>query len=393
MAALFDSLDGFQKRMRGVILPFWASEGFMPRLGQFCERTNLKGEPVQDVPLRAMVQARQIFVYTNAERTGEMHGGGERALEALDSLLNRYSEDGDLRGGLAYSISPAGDIVSAVRDSYTHAFALFALASAYRLTKQPKLFQAVEALTAFIDASLADRQGGLFDCYPNPGAVKLQNPVMHMLEAYLALHEAWPDHGFLDRAADIVRLFREWLFQPGLGVLLEKYRADWTATEPAPGTFFEPGHQFEWAWLLNWFDSLAGTDHRQFSDRLWTTACAQGFGPGWFCLDEVAMDPTLSKRSSRAWPYTEGIKAAVIRREAGDLGADEVVTGLLTTLDAFFLGRPFPAGWMDRIAANGDPIADVVPTSTLYHLYSAFKETSRVVTREVYSFDQEPGRA
>lgn len=393
MTSLFDLLDGFHQRMRGVILPYWASEGFLQRLGQFCERTNLKGEPSQDAPLRAMVQARQIFVYTNAERTGEMHGGGERALIALDSLLSRYSEDGDLSKGLAYSISPAGDIVSDVRDSYTHAFALFALASAFRLTKERRLFQAVEALLAFTDARLADGQGGLFDCYPNPGSAKLQNPVMHMLEAYLALHEAWPDRGFLDRAADIVRLFRERLFQPGSGVLLEKYGADWTAGEPAAETFFEPGHQFEWAWLLNWYDTLAGTDHRQFSGRLWTTACADGLAPGWFCLDEVAVDPKLSKRSSRAWPYTEGIKAAVLRREGGDRSADEVFAGLLTALDSFFLGRPFPAGWIDRVTANGDPISEMVPTSTLYHLYSAFKETTRVVRHEICSSDRKPGRA
>lgn len=391
MAAPLDLFDGFHTRMRGVILPFWISNGFMPRLGQFCERTNLKGDPVQDVPLRAMVQARQIYVYSNAERTGEMKGGGEKAIQALAVLLERYSEDGDLKKGLAFSISPAGDIVSEVRDTYAHAFALFALASAFRLTGDQKLFRATEALVAFIDDKLWDRQtGGLFDRYPDPGATKLQNPVMHMLEAYLALHEAWPEGGFLDRAADIVRLFRERLFQPDLGVILEKYRADWT-TELAPETFFEPGHQFEWAWLLAWYDRLAGTDHDHIRQQLWTSGCKGLIGPALPCADEIAFDPGLSKRTSRAWPHAEGLKAAVIRYESGDPGAAAVLAGLLATLDSFFLGTPFPAGWMDRVAANGDPIADVVPTSTLYHLYSAFKETTRVVTRETYSLDPKRG--
>jgi hypothetical protein len=42
MPSLFDLFDRFDKRMREVILPFWASEGFMPRIGQFGEQTDLK---------------------------------------------------------------------------------------------------------------------------------------------------------------------------------------------------------------------------------------------------------------------------------------------------------------------------------------------------------------
>ena len=390
MTSLFDSIDHFQTRMRGVMLPFWASRGFISDLGQFGEKANLNGELVRDAPLRAMVQARQIYVYTNAERTGEIKGCAEKAIRALDCLLTRYAEDGDLKRGLAFSISPAGDIVSNVRDSYAHAFALFALASAFRLTGDRKLFRAVEALMAFIDDKLWDhRAGGLFDRYPDPGVTKLQNPLMHMLEAYLALHEAWPDGGFLDRAGDIVRLFRERLFRPDIGVILEKYRADWS-TELGPDTFFEPGHQFEWAWLLAWYDDLAGTDHGHFGHELWRSACKEGIAPGVPCPDEIAFEPGLSKRTSRVWPHAEGIKAAMIRHEAGEAGAAEVAGGLLATLNAYFLGTPFPAGWMDRVGGNGEPIADVVPASTLYHLYSAFKETTRVATRKTCSLS--PGQ-
>lgn len=390
MSSLFDSIDKFQTRMRDVMLPFWASRGFIADLGQFGEKAGLNGELVHDAPLRAMVQARQIYVYSNAERTGEMKGCGEKALQALDALLTRYAEDGDLKRGLAFSISPAGDVVSNVRDSYAHAFALFALASAFRLSGDRKLFGAVEALMAFVDDKLWDHQaGGLFDRYPDPGAAKLQNPLMHMLEAYLALHEAWPDGGFLDRAGDIIRLFRERLFRPDHGVILEKYRTDWSV-ELGPETFFEPGHQFEWAWLLAWYDDLAGTDHEQFRHALWRSGCREGTAPGALCPDEIAFDPGLSKRSSRVWPHAEGIKAAMIRHEAGEAGAAEVAGGLLATLNASFLGTPFPAGWMDRVAANGAPMADVVPASTLYHLYSAFKETTRVATRETYSLS--PGQ-
>lgn len=371
-------VETFSKRMREIILPFWASQGFDLVAGQFGERTDLEGMLVRDVPHRAMVQARQIYVYSDAERTGAAGGCGERALRALDALLTRYSYEGDLRKGLAFSASLDGTIVSSVRDTYTHAFVLFALASAFRLTRETKLLRAVAALVEFIDGYLADdHAGGFFERYPHPETFKRQNPLMHMLEAYLALNEAFPDGGFLDRATKVVRLFRERLFQADLGVVFEIYQENWSAIERAPDSSYEPGHQFEWAWLLNEYDKLSGSENSALGERLWEAACISQSTPPFLCPDAVAVDPTLTKYTSRVWPHTEGIKAAACRDQHGTSGASIVLGRQIRVLDSFFLGRPFPAGWMDRVDAVGAPTADMVPASTLYHLYTAFRELSR----------------
>ena len=345
----------FYERMRSVILPFWVSKAFLGDAGQFSELIDFDGNSICEVPLRAMVQARQIYVYTDAERTGELKGGGERALRALEILLSRYSEDGDLTKGLAFSVSPDGHIVSHVRDSYTHAFLLFALASAYRLTNETRLLRAANFLVTFIDGRLTDSiSGGLFDRVPEPSAFKLQNPLMHLLEAYLALHEACPGRGFIDRAASIVRLFGEQLFQHELGIVFEKYGADWSVTGLGPASSFEPGHQFEWAWLLDRYGSLTGNKNERLSDRLWSTACKKGLSHDFHCSDEIAIDPAFSKHTLRVWPHTEGMKAAVRRYEHGDKDAGKILAGLLHALNLRFLGRPFQAGWIDRVDIDGN---------------------------------------
>lgn len=368
----------FGRSMRETILPLWSDSGFTRERGLFCEQMNPAGLPVLDVPLRSMVQARQIFVFTHAERTGVMRGAGELALGALDQLLMRYSDGGDLRQGLAYSISPSGGIVSQSRDAYAHAFILFALASAYRLSPDKKFAAAVEAIVGFVDARLMDKQfGGLFDRYPTPGATKLQNPLMHLLEAYLALQEAWPDRGFLERAGNIVALFRDRMFRPAYGVVFERYPHDWVAAEPPePAEFFEPGHQYEWAWLLHWYDRLAGTDHSTMADLLWHSACDRGMSFDGLCFDEVAFNSALTKRSHRVWPHTEGVKAAMVRQRQGDSDSERVLAVFLNALNSVFLARPFPGGWVDRVDVDGNPRVDMVPASTLYHLYSALVETS-----------------
>jgi mannose-6-phosphate isomerase len=52
---------------------------------------------------------------------------------------------------------------------------------------------------------------------------KRQNPHMHLLEAYLALDEAAPGRGYLDRAGALIGLFKGRLFDPEVGVVREHF--------------------------------------------------------------------------------------------------------------------------------------------------------------------------
>jgi mannose/cellobiose epimerase-like protein (N-acyl-D-glucosamine 2-epimerase family) len=50
---------------------------------------------------------------------------------------------------------------------------------------------------------------------------------------------------------------------------------------------------------------------------------------------------------------------------------------------AVFLGRPVPGGWIDHVDANGAPIIDFMPASTLYHVFLAAAEADRVWGRQL----------
>jgi len=379
LAVIESPLSLYADLMGEVLLPFWSTEGFATRQQMFCERLDFAGRPIDDVPHRAMVQARQIFVFSHAALVGVFPAGAEPAMRALDGLLNRFCDDGDLRDGVPFSVSSSGKVISATRDSYTHAFMLFALAAAYRLTGEPRLRRAIDQTVAFVDRRLIDeRHFGLHDRHPDPSGLKSQNPLMHLLEAYLALHEALPEGPFLDRAGTIVAHFGAKLFQDEPGILLEHYDADWSSLpgEPA-GQFFEPGHQFEWAWLLQWYGALSGTDQSMFADRLWQAAGRHGMTADGLCFDEVGIDLRPRKLSHRLWPHAEGAKAAAVRHASGDPRAADVAAAMVGALTKTFLNRPFPAGWIDRVDPDGRALTDFVPASSLYHLYSAFSELSR----------------
>ena len=63
----------------------------------------------------------------------------------------------------------------------------------------------------------------------------------------------------------------------------------------------------------------------------------------------------------------------MVHPRRGDADVQAVLSSVLKRLNADFLGGPFDAGWIDRRDRNGGPALNVVPASSLYHLYGAFE--------------------
>ena len=54
----------------GQALPLWGEAGFDSTRGSFIERLTFGGAPLPSAPRRAMVQARQIYVFSHAALLG-----------------------------------------------------------------------------------------------------------------------------------------------------------------------------------------------------------------------------------------------------------------------------------------------------------------------------------
>ena len=358
-------------------LPLWSTVGFNAKQGCFHERLDWAGLPVVDVPRRAMVQARQIYVFAHAADLGWFPEGARLADIAMSSLLCDFRDGAS--SGFAFSVESDGRIASALRDAYAHAFILFAIAWLYRLNGDARLIAVADETIAFIDASLEDKaHGGLFDMFPVADHCKRQNPHMHLLEAYLALEASIPGRGYIDRAKQLIEIFKTRLFLAEHGVLLEYFAEDWSAHPDAhKRRIFEPGHHFEWVWLLREFEKLSGEDLRFWIERLDICARTNGVGEDGLVFDQVATDMSVLKRSHRIWPHTEGAKAAVARYSLGDREAPGFASTMVTALTHNFLDKPFEGGWSDHIGEAGKPLVDYVPASSLYHLFLASAELAR----------------
>lgn len=358
-------------------LPLWADAGFDSSRGSFVERLTFAGEPLSTVPRRSMVQARQVYVYSHAALLGLFPAGRELALRAAHNLIDRYlGVDGE--AGWIFAAHPDGRVQDARRDFYAHAFALFGLAWAYRLEPDPKFLAAALETLRVLDTAFASPGGGYFTRLPADLARRDQNPHMHLFEAMIAWSDSTNDGRFLARAGELYSMMAARFFQTSTGILPEYYDGYWVPLPGPEGRICEPGHHYEWSWLLRGYAVRAGKAEEPIAPRLKAFADAHGYDASGLVVDELFDDGRVHKASRRCWPHTEAIKAEVAAHEAGDLQAGSRAARLISRLNGVFLGHPVAGGWIDHIDAEGRPLVDYMPASTLYHVFLAVAEARRV---------------
>lgn len=365
-------------------LPFWATVGYDAQNDRFEEQLTIAGERMRDGPIRLMVQARQIHVYALAARRGWY----EPALPLVERAFRSMQRDFHRRDGLdgwAFSIMRDGKVADPIRDLYAHAFVLLAIASYVEATGKSDALTLADETLAFLDNNfLAPRSGGYVEAVPLRAGHRRQNPHMHLFEALLALWECSQQSRYLERAEELFVLLKSRFFQSGSGALIEYFDDGLRPAAGLDGTVVEPGHHYEWCWLLRRFEGATGRqDPGSLVDALYTHADRNGFDPEGLIVDEIFADGTPKTQSRRLWPMTEAIKCNLVEGARGRAGCLDKAAVLAGLLSARFLEPALQGGWVDRLDADGRLISDSVPASSLYHVMGAIDELHRVATDHV----------
>ena len=371
--ALPPLLDWF----RTDALPFWGSVGVDWARGGFHERLDLDGRPLEQAPKRLMVQGRQLYVYCHAGVLGWYPDARRLADRCVDYMMaSFYRPDGN--AGFVHSLAPDGRVADATRDTYGHAFALLGFAWYHRLTGDRDVLNVANEVLEFLDRSLAAAPGGYLDAMPPRDAIRRQNPHMHLFEALLALEAATRDGKYLARASQLFGLFSTRFFQRATGTLVEYLTEDLVPLVDARGNVTEPGHHYEWIWLLRNFTRASERDVESFCAALYAHADRYGWDAQGYVVDEVDTSGTIVKSDRRSWPHAEGLKANIVEGERGRAGCDQRAVHCISRLIDTFIGKPTRGGWIDHVDATGAPLVNMMPASTLYHLFGAAAEAARV---------------
>jgi len=203
-----------------------------------------------------ILQARNIYGFAS----GYEFSGDKRYLEAAlrgaDFLL-RYFHD-PVYGGWYTEVAPDGRVVDDSKQTYGHAFAIFALAHVYRVAKDERYREAALEGWRVLRGKMRDRLGGFQRSasrrFDQADTIRTQNPVMHLFEAMLALSEATGSVEALAGAEGVGDFVLHMLLRQqrdGSAYIEEWYDENWQPLADDKGGYTDLGHQFEWAFLLS----------------------------------------------------------------------------------------------------------------------------------------------
>ena len=354
--------------LTGAAFPFWFAHGIDRVHGGFHDTAGLEGAQIGGFK-RTMVQARQVYCFAHAGRMG-WSGPWRAAVDIGLDTLERHCRHPDF--GFIHSLNEDCTPLETRRDLYDQGFVALALVHAGEALGRVDLVWQARALLVALDERWRDPRGGYFEGETRVQPHRRQNPHMHLFEAAVALARSpFAQAGDIDRVRALGTLFSERLVQPG-GCLPELFGADW---QPVAGGVAEPGHHFEWIWLLEEARAAGGLDLAPLCKRLWEFAAAHGIDKGRdIVIDQIGCDGAVKAASARLWPQTERLKAALATGPRGEPEALRAFDSL-----AGYLATPARGAFFDRQLADGTFEIKPARASSLYHLVCAFAALERHV--------------
>jgi mannose/cellobiose epimerase-like protein (N-acyl-D-glucosamine 2-epimerase family) len=343
--------------------PLWSDRGIDSRTGGFVETLSQNGVAAA-LPRRARVHPRQIYAFAQARIVGWQGDVAGIARRGIDYFTRYYQRQDGLFRAL---VDSDGACLDADALLYNQAFALLGYAAAAgALDARPEFESRALDLRRVIDTRLGTDDGSYLS-EEGFREIRESNPHMHLLEAYLAWAEIGQDAGWAAGVRSIVDLALTRFIRKDINAIGESYLATWQPAPGMAGRLIEPGHQFEWAWLLLRCERWHPGALRAAALRLIAVGEEYGVHDG-VAVNALNDDFTIRDGSARLWPQTERLKAALI---AAALTGERRYWSMAESAAASwtpYLNTRLPGLWLDARSSSGEYADSPVPASTFYHL-------------------------
>jgi len=344
--------------------PLWARCGIDAQSGGFFEALAQNGRGL-DAPRRARVHPRQMYAFAQARRFGWRGDASDIIRRGLEYFTACYRRDDGLFRTLVDSNGAPLDERALL---YDQAFALLGYAAAADTLIAAAAFERrALALRSLIERRFAAEDGGFRSSEVADGE-RQSNPHMHLLEACIAWSDIGADPSWARWVDDLVQLALSRMIRPDTGALGESYTSSWQSAPGVAGRVVEPGHQYEWAWLLLRADE-SNLRLRHAALRL-IEAGERGVHNR-VAVNSLLDDFTVHDANARFWPQTERLKAALTAaRVTGDQRYWSMARDAASSFLPYLASR-VPGLWLDVQKPDGEILDSPAPASTFYHIVSA----------------------
>ncbi|MDO8402068.1 MAG: AGE family epimerase/isomerase [Pseudomonas sp.] len=356
LTALFASV---QQHFQDVIVPLWQGPGWNADMALPYEALDAGHQPLPPQRYRAMACARQLYLFSSL--IGQVPAAEERAA-ALFRSLQQHFHDAE-HGGWFYSIDPQGAPMDQRKDLYTHAFILFACAHYWGKVREP-LVESVLNATLEVLAQRFATGDGLYEAsldrdWSSLDSGPLQNPLMHLAEAFLATLSVREDIAVQRALVELCTAMQKRFIDPHHSVLMEKPLG-------AVDNWFEPGHQFEWYFLLESSPLLHGSKLHASLERAFVLTEQLGVDPQTGAVTAMLdLNGSAKDATQRIWAQAEYLRALTLRPNS-----EGSVQRQLQALQQRFLHA---RGWYECRDEQGEVSRKDMPSTTPYHLATCYR--------------------
>lgn len=371
-----DRIRFFKAWLKDDVFPLWTKNGIDTNTGGFHEALDFSGQ-AQTVPRRCLVQSRQVYSYFTGARMNvvSQEVADQAIINGAQYMLKTYMQQD---GSFIFSVHPDGSPKGNYKPLYTQAFALFGLAQAFAITSRPEFKTAALKNLNYLRSERQNSNGGFTEVDEAGTITYASNPHMHLFEAALAWVAVDEDPQWKHLAIEISQLAQARFVCPEQKVLAEFFDSQWRPLRSDGKFIYEPGHQYEWAWLFKLCDELCETQTYALRHQLFELAEKYGVSESRkVAYDEMWSDYTVKAATARFWPQGERIKAAA--RLASEAPAEKqplYTQAADEAMDTLFkyLQTPLKGLWYDQMSADDKFAGSSAKASSLYHIINAMEE-------------------
>ena len=380
-----------------LALPLWDEHGVDRSGGGYHEHLAAGShapEPPEPGGLRrGRVVARQIYVFDVARRLGWRSAHTDPVDHGCAYLFTHLRRSDGAFHTAVHATSREG---AGAFSLYEQAFYLFALARVAPSSAQRHPIEQTALDCLFrLRRDLGREEGGFEESTP-PSLPLCSNPHMHLLEAALE----WIGVSSERNRADWVRLADELVIlcltrfsDAHTGAIREYFDSAWQAWSAAGDRrhVVEPGHQFEWAWLLmQWVSSGQCPPDRRAAcrdaaARLMEIGETHGVDPArGVAINEIWDDFTVKDAAAKLWPQTERLKAwcAMLAQASSAAEAQRACEKIDAAAQgiAGYLPPDLAGLWHETLDADGAFVVGPSKASSFYHVVCAIEVLRQTVS-------------
>ncbi|MCB5161932.1 AGE family epimerase/isomerase [Marinomonas algarum] len=366
---LNSSLVACQSFLFDELLIHWSDKGIDTKQGFSYESMQHNWTRNEVGRIRLLTQCRQLYTFSHAS---QMHPASEweaKLTPLFDFIVDHYFVD----GRWIFSLNDDLSIKDTHSDAYALAFVLLSFSHYYKTTGDERAISYMQKTHHFLLDNMQAESGGFYEAYPvDMAQIRRQNPHMHLLEGYIAAYHATQDDAYKNVIQSLLDLTLEHFYHKDSKTLREFFTPDWLP-DPTTGHQVEPGHHFEWVWLLYQANSiLQNADYIDLAQQLWRTASRYGLasnGGVYNQIDGNTFQPIDLEK--RIWPITEYLKAITVMPIGKEEKIDRLEKALAFLQTYYFL----PDGrWNEYLNADNTAKDFPLPGTSSYHIFLGLAE-------------------